>query len=334
MSMTKQLFVSSLLTPKNPVTERAEAFAPVNIAIAKYWGKRNEELLLPVTDSLSVAIGAGTTTTLSLAHTPFDTVTLNGEDVAHDSAFYQRLVAFLDLFRPTTDFFFAVETKNSIPTAAGLASSASGFAALVLALEKFFGWNLPAKKLSLLARLGSGSACRSLFPGFVLWNKGELDDGSDSFAEGLNLWWDELCFGVEIISKKQKKIDSRSGMKNTVNTSLLYRYWPEQVETTIETLMQAISEKNFALFGQAVETNALFMHSTMLTSNPPICYWHEESLAYMKTIWQARQRGVQVYFTMDAGPNIKLFFLKKDADAVKSLLSNMTVLPLLGPENL
>jgi len=327
--MRKHGVVETILPKKySPVAETASAFAPVNFALAKYWGKRDEELLLPVTDSFSVAIEAGTTTTVSQAEEK-DIVVLNGKEVEKDLPFYKRLVAFLDLFRPASRFFFSISTTNSIPTAAGLASSASGFAALVLALNSFFGWNLSQKELSILSRLGSGSACRSIYSGFVQWNKGEKEDGMDSFAEPFDGQWDEMRFGICMVSKEKKPIDSRTAMQKTVSTSPLYAFWPENVQKTISQIKGAIQQKNFSLFGSAIEQNALAMHATMFTTLPPICYWQEGSLALMKRIWKAREEGVDLYFTMDAGPNIKLLFLRRQEKEVLRLFPEISLLSLL-----
>jgi diphosphomevalonate decarboxylase len=198
-----------------------------------------------------------------------------------------------------------------------------------LALNSFFGWNLSQKELSILARLGSGSACRSIYSGFVQWNKGERDDGMDSFAEPFNGLWQELQFGIYMVSKEKKPIDSRTAMQKTVTTSPLYTLWPENVKKTISQIKEGIQHKNFSLFGSAIEQNALTMHATMFTTHPPICYWQEESLSAMRQIWKARQNGIEVYFTMDAGPNIKVLFLEKEEQQIRSLFPELSVIPLV-----
>jgi len=326
---TKKEVVCAILPPHySPLSERATAFAPVNFALAKYWGKRNEELFLPVTDSFSVAVDAGTTTTVSQAQER-DIILLNGNEVGEDQPFHSRLSAFLDLFRPSPLFFFSISTINTIPTAAGLASSASGFAALVLALNSFFGWNCTLEQLSVLARLGSGSASRSIYSGFVHWKKGEREDGMDSFAVPYKGWWEDLRFGIYMVSNEKKIIDSRTAMKRTVATSPLYSLWPENVKTTIDQIKEGLRLKDFSLFGSAVEQNALTMHATMFTSTPPICYWHKDSLETMKRIWKTREEGVNLYFTMDAGPNLKFLFLKSSEKEVIRLFPELSCLSLI-----
>ena len=192
MDRVKEI-VQRMLPADGPVAEFAEGRAPVNIAMIKYWGKRDPVLNLPVTGSLSVAIpDLGTHTLLAPADT--DTISIAGEPQPPESAFVQRVSRFLDPFRRPDVPGFRVDTTNTVPTAAGLASSASGFAALTLALDDLFSWRLPSAHLSVLARVGSGSACRSIFPrGFVEWARGEREDGMDSHAHRITDTWPDLC---------------------------------------------------------------------------------------------------------------------------------------------
>lgn len=319
----KQRLVQTILSraARNP-KEKASAFAPANIALIKYWGKREQELNLPITDSLSKSLSVGTHTTLSISDE--DAVWLNDTKLAHDTPFAKRLFAFCDLFRPASTRLH-IHTTNEIPTGAGLASSASGFAALTLALNELFGWQLDAKNLSLLARLGSGSACRSLFEGFVQWHAGSRPDGLDSFAEPLDLHWPELQIGLRIVSAEQKPIDSRRAMQNTVATSSLYGSWPAKVAHDLVAIKEAIRVRDFEAFGSLCETNSLAMHATMIASSPPILYWLPETVAAMHQVWQWRKEGLAVYFTMDAGPNLKLLFL---ATEQPQLLQYASILPV------
>jgi diphosphomevalonate decarboxylase len=313
-----------------PVLEEATGSAPVNIALAKYWGKRDGDLHLPVTDSFSVALDLQTTTIVRQA-SGCDEVMLNSAFVPADSPFFIRLTKFLDLFRPSPSFAFSIKTENSVPTAAGLASSASGFAALVLALNSFFGWDLDRQKLSCLARLGSGSACRSLYSGFVQWNKGTDPDGRDSFAVPFHDWWPDLRLAILMLSSKEKPVSSREAMRISVETSPVYALWPQQVLNDTNDIVAGIKKHDFSLFGTAAERNALMMHSTMLTASPPICYWLEETVRSMHTVWNARKSGIEVYFTMDAGPNIKLLFLKEHQEAVQGMFGQSAAVDLLPP---
>ncbi len=146
-----------------PARSAAKAYAPSNIALCKYWGKRNTALNLPVTSSLSISLGElGSTTTVECADA--DEVTLNGDRLSTEQVFYQRLFSYVNEFRKPEDKL-RITTNNTIPTAVGLASSASGFAAIVMALDELYGWDLDIRDLSILARMGSGSACRSIEQG-------------------------------------------------------------------------------------------------------------------------------------------------------------------------
>lgn len=325
--MTKQTIINRYLPAVLQPIEQATAFAPSNIALCKYWGKRDAELNLPINGSLSISLGdLGTTTTLTPAADGSDSVSLNGRLLSAEDKFSQKVFAYLDLFRRGQDLPVAVTTVNTIPTAAGLASSASGFAALTLAINEFFQLNLPQNVLSAFARMGSGSASRSLYNGFVEWHKGEQADGMDSYAEPLKGVWQDFRLGIVKISTAEKKINSRDGMNRTVATSQLYRQWEQQAASDLITLRQAIADKDFQTLGKTAEHNAMSMHATMISSFPPVLYWQPESVATMQKVWELRENGVEVYFTMDAGPNIKLLFLQKDEALIKTAFDGIHII--------
>jgi len=299
------------------VKERGAAFAPANIALCKYWGKRDEELNLPVTSSLSMSLGPlGAHTELTLCDAAGDEMWLNGEPVDEGSAFYRRAAAYLDLFRG--DLHFCLRTESTIPVAAGLASSASGYAALALALNDLFGWKLQRRDLSILARLGSGSASRSVYEGFVEWHAGVQEDGMDSYADRLDVEWPELRIGLLELSLAEKPISSREAMQRTVATSPLYREWPEKVAADLAAIRDGLAAHDMEAVGQAAESNAVFMHATMRTSVPPVDYRLPVTLETIAAVERARADGLRVYFTMDAGPNVKLLFLDGDREAIQS----------------
>lgn len=324
--MTKQDVVNHILSDCSSVmASSGRASAPVNIALAKYWGKRDEELNLPVTSSLSISLGPHGTVTEIIPNPSGNAIFCNGEPMGEDTVFHRRLMNFLALFRPSQAGFFTVRTENSIPTAAGLASSSSGFAAATKALNQLFSWNLPDRTLSILARLGSGSASRSIFDGFVEWHAGSLADGMDSYAEPLPYVWHDLRIGLLTVSQAAKPISSREAMRQTVATSPLYRQWPEKVNGDLAILKRAIRDQEFALFGQTAESNALTMHATMIAAWPSICYWLPETVREMHRIWNLRRDGVPVYFTMDAGPNIKLLFLQETLATVQAAFPNAAI---------
>lgn len=305
----------------------ARAFAPSNIALCKYWGKRDVTLNLPINSSLSVSLGElGTTTTVS--HHERDEVWLNGEQVDVADKFAQKVLEFVNLFRREQRIPLKIETHNSIPTGAGLASSASGFAALTLALNDLFSLDLPRSTLSQLARMGSGSASRSLFHGFVEWEKGEQDDGSDSFATPLADKWDDFCIGILTLTEKPKPIDSRAGMQRTVETAMLYQSWAAQAERDLSLIKTAITARDLDLLGKTAEHNALSMHATMIASQPPLLYWLPESVDVMHKVWALRAQGLSLYLTMDAGPNVKLLFsTQQKSDVIAAFPALQIVIP-------
>lgn len=309
-----------------PQQDYATAFASSNIALCKYWGKRDVDLNLPVTSSLSISMShLGAACKISLASAKQDQIFLNEQPMGMQTIFYQRLVEFLDLFRPTVDTTFNIHTKTNIPVGAGLASSACGFAAAVIALDQFFDWNLSTTELSILARLGSGSACRSIYDGFVLWQSGRDPNGMDSYAQPLNYSWDDLRIGILVVDARQKSMTSRDAMQATVETCPFYAVWPAIVEGAIEQTQHALEHKDFWLLGATAEANALAMHSLMLSTTPPIIYTQAATLDYMQQVWRARAAGLGVFFTQDAGPNLKLLFLSKDEARVKELFAAVEV---------
>ncbi len=299
-----------------PHLTSGEAFAPTNIALVKYWGKRDPGLNLPITDSLSISLGAkGAATRIEVAESPQDNFFLNDHEQEADSTFSSRLSQFLDLFR-FDNIHYRVYTKVNIPIAAGLASSACGFAAIVKALSNLYGWELSSTELSILARLGSGSACRSIYPGFVWWQKGTQADGMDCYALPLAQQWPELRIGLLLINQETKAIGSRPAMQNSLKTSYLYGSWPQQAAHDLNVVHEAILSQNFDTLGTTSEHNALSMHATMISAWPPIVYSIPETLAAMHKIWYLRQQGLPLYFTQDAGPNLKLLFLQNDLGSV------------------
>ena len=302
-------------------------FAPTNIALVKYWGKRDAKLNLPMTGSLSIALpDLGAWTRVEHHHGPQDSVSLNDQPAAPESAFYQRLVRFLDTVRPAADYRYHVATHSNIPIAAGLASSACGFAALVQALDAHHHWQLSERERSILARQGSGSACRSLWHGFVEWHRGEHDDGQDSFAEPLAIDWPEVKVGLMMVSSAAKPISSRDAMQITTQTSRLYQDWPTRVADDLVTVKQALADKDFALLGQTAEDNAIAMHATMLDSHPIIEYSTAQTYALRQCIQAGRQQhGLPMYFTQDAGPNIKLLYHAAAESSIRDYLSSIEV---------
>lgn len=292
-----------------------EVFAPANIALAKYWGKRNHALNLPTNSSLSISLGnLGTTT--HIAEAEKDSLTFNGEPLDNDAPEAQKIWRIVTLCCPQRQQSIAISTSNSIPTAAGLASSASGFAALTLALNEFFNLQLSANALSVLARQGSGSACRSLWHGFVEWQKGEREDGSDSYATPIASDWQALRIALIEIETQAKKTSSRDGMNHTAATSPLFSTWVAQAEKDVRSIKNSIAAEDFMALGQTAEANAMMMHATILAARPPLSYWLPESINILQRIWRYRDEGLAIFATMDAGPNVKILYQVQDEAAV------------------
>jgi diphosphomevalonate decarboxylase len=312
----------------------ATSSAPANIALVKYWGKRDGELNLPVTGSLSVSLGdAGTRTTAGASDR--DSFRLNGATVDPSAPAAARLSQFLDLFRTPACPGFAVESTNTVPTAAGVASSASGFAALVRALDGLLGWGLGARELSILARLGSGSACRSLWDGFVEWHAGVSPDGADSHGVPFDAAWPDLRIGLWVLNDAPKATGSREGMRRTVETSPLYAGWPAVVERDLAGVRSAIAARDLARLGAAAEGNAMAMHATALAARPSVLYWLPESVRAMRRVARWRADGIPVWFTMDAGPNLKLLFESGSEPALREAVPGLRVLqPFPNPAGL
>lgn len=320
LGMNKRLYIERVLGRALPMPKntQASAFAPSNIALCKYWGKRDDVLNLPVTDSVSISLtGLGTSTTFIVTDKASDEIFLNDKRIDNQHPLAKRAIDFVDLFRKKNAWHFDLYTQSDLPVAAGLATSASGFAALTKVLNDCLDLQASTKQLTQIARCGSGSAARSFANGFVHWYAGKRTDGMDCYAESIDCHWRDLCLGLLVEETKQKPISSTTAMQNTVATSPYYKLWPAQVTQTLSVLLTAIQQQDFMSLGKAAEANALAMHSTMLTAEPPIMYWQPQSITNMQKVWACREQGLPIYFTEDAGPNIKLLFLKKQEAEVK-----------------
>ncbi|NLM35258.1 MAG: diphosphomevalonate decarboxylase [Clostridiales bacterium] len=303
---------------------KATAKANTNIALIKYWGKRDENLFLPMNSSLSITLDRFyTVTTVEFQEKlEKDQFFLNGKPASDKEA--NNVYSFLDKIRNrfSVNLHAIVSSENKVPTAAGLASSASGFAALVAAATKALKLDIEERELSILARQGSGSACRSVYGGFVEWQKGKREDGKDSFAIQLlpeNQW--QLSILSVMVNSKEKKVSSREAMKRTVEKSPFYLGWLQGVERDLDLAKKAIEVRDFQALGEVMEANALKMHGTMLGAEPPILYWESGTLEVIKQVQELRLSGINAYFTIDAGPNVKVLCLPEDEKEVhRSLL--------------
>ncbi|WP_057510142.1 diphosphomevalonate decarboxylase [Staphylococcus simulans] len=300
------------------MVKTGKARAHTNIALIKYWGKADEALIIPMNNSLSLTLDKFYTETRATfdAQLDRDYFYLNGEEV--DEKETQKISAYLNLVRERagTALHARIDSTNFVPTAAGLASSASAFAALAAACNEALEMNLSDKDLSRLARRGSGSASRSIFGGFAEWEKGHDDESSYAHAIDADHWEDDLAMIFVVINQKSKKVKSRAGMSLTRNTSRFYQYWLDYVEADIAEAKAAIADKDFDRLGRVFEENGLRMHATNLGAQPPFTYLVPESYDAMALVHECREAGLPAYFTMDAGPNVKVLVQKQHQQAV------------------
>ncbi|KXH81737.1 diphosphomevalonate decarboxylase [Sporosarcina sp. HYO08] len=302
---------------------QATARAHTNIALIKYWGKRDEELFLPTNSNLSITLDRFFTTTSVVFDRTLtsDQFFLNGKLASGEET--AKIARLLDIIRKMggKDIYAKVDSDNQVPTAAGFASSASGFAALAAAATKAIGLDVDEKTLSIIARQGSGSACRSIYGGYVEWQKGEKEDGSDCYAKQIleEDAWDLSILSV-LLESKQKKVLSREGMKRTVDTSVFYDGWLKTVEQDLQVAKAAIADRDFIRLGEVLEKNALKMHATTLGADPPFMYWQSATFDVMYEVQALREAGIHAYFTIDAGPNVKVICRPEDEQAVKEAM--------------
>lgn len=297
--------------------KKFRAKAHSNIALIKYWGKENEEFIIPKNSSLSLTLDAlYTETEVSFIEdeNDGDIFYLDGE--LQDEGQHIKLSKYIDIFRELSGVkkSVLVNSYNHVPTAAGLASSASGFAALAMALNKLFNLNYSNEEITKLARRGSGSASRSIFGGFVEWVKG--DKHENSYARKIDdAQWD-IAMIILVLKNEKKEISSRVAMKQTIETSPLYNAHVESCEEDLENIKQAIKNRDFTTLGKIAEHNAMRMHATMLSSNPPIIYFKEDSIRAIEKVQSMRAKGHEIYYTMDAGPNVKILCRKSETQSI------------------
>ena len=296
------------------------AIAHPNIAFIKYWGNRDDALRLPLNGSISMNLsGLESRTTVqfdeALEH---DTFELNGE--FQSSASLQRVSQFLDYVRRLvgSTSYARVSSTNNFPTGAGIASSASAFAALALAASKAAGLDLDQTDLSRLARLGSGSACRSVPDGFVEWLPGEDDASSYAISIAPKDHWG-LVDAVAVVSQEHKPIGSTSGHK-LAHTSPLNAQRVLDAPERLKNCRDALLERDFAGFADVVELDSNYMHAVMRTSNPPLVYWEPATEVLLWQVWQWRKQGHAVCATVDAGPNVHVLALKNELEWLREAL--------------
>lgn len=290
--------------------------ANVNIALLKYWGKKEEELKLPFQTSIALTLD-DLYTDSTLTRDPAlkaDELFLNGKKASKIEQ--DKIAHYLDLVRKLykRKGFIRIESINHVPTAAGLASSASAYASIALGLNDLFELNLDKKGLSALARLGSGSASRSIYGGFSLWIPG--DSHETSVATQIVSDWQDLVFIVVLLSEKQKAISSREAMKKSVKLPS-YQTFVERSMRMVDPMLKAILEKNLISLGHLMEESSDLLHATIRDTGYdfylPSTYEFLEKLKEIKNDYP-------LFYTIDAGPNVKLLTTKA---YVKDILARL-----------
>lgn len=304
---------------------QATVRARSNIALVKYWGKADAALNIPAVGSISITLDKLWTDT-SVRFDPAlarDRLVLGGEERADR---LDRVSRCLDLVRAKAGIALKAEvtSSNNFPTGAGLASSASGFAALVGAAAAALGMDWPARELSLLARRGSGSAARSIFGGFVDMHRGSNADGSDSYAEPLAdaASW-PLTVIVAITERGEKAVGSGEGMTRSADSSPYYRAWIDSHAADMAVARRAIRARDFAALAEVAEASCLKMHAAAMSTTPPLIYWNGATLECLQRIGELKAKGLGLFFTIDAGPQVKAVCLPEAAGEVGRELSKL-----------
>ena len=298
------------------------AVAPTNIAFIKYWGRKDEVLRLPTNGSISMNLsGLSTVTTVEFDRKyAKDEVTINGVQNEKESL---RVIKHLDRIRNLAKISdkAKIVSLNNFPTATGLSSSASGFAALTIAGCAAAGLTLNTRELSILARQGSGSACRSIPDGFVEWVDGNTNDTSYAKSIFPSDYWDLIDI-VTIVSDERKDVSTSEGQKR-VGTSPFMSTRLKLLPDKIMKCKKYIKERDFTSFGELIESEALELHAIMLTSQPSLIYWLPATVRVMKLVKKWRQDGLPVYFTVNTGQDIHLICEKKDVASLEERLKTV-----------
>lgn len=309
---------------------KVTARAHTNIALVKYWGKKDRQLIIPQTDSLSLTLDKFyTDTTVEFrSELQHDQLTVDGQSFAPEQM--TKVTRVLNRVRELShqQGYAVITSTNHVPMAAGLASSASAFAALALAASQAAGLSLNGRDLSRLARRGSGSATRSIFGGLVEWHAGH--DDQSSYAEPI---MEQVDFGIEmlaiLIDTNPKAISSRGGMQSSVATSPFYPVWRDVVAHDMVAMKRAIDSHDISSIGHLAEENAMRMHALTLSADPDYTYFDGGTIKAMDLIKGLRNQGINCYYTMDAGPNVKVIYDRRDRERIINALA-----PAFGADHL
>ena len=304
-----------------------------NIAIVKYWGKKNAEKMIPSTSSISLTLNDMFTETemefindsdIKIAVEKeiksenckgkysdiADLFYLNGE--LQDSVHTEKISKVVDLFRENRNQKVKIATTNNMPTAAGLSSSSSGLSAVIKACNELFEKNYTQSELAQISKFGSGSSSRSFFGPIAAWDK----DTGEIYEVKTDL---KLAMIVLVLNENKKEISSRNGMELCAKTSTYFDEWVKQSEIDFVNMKKYLAENNFEKVGILTEENALRMHKTTETANPPFSYFNEKTYEAMDFVKNLRNNGEKCYFTMDAGPNVKVLCLEDDLEKLAGI---------------
>ena len=301
----------------------ATATAHPNIAFIKYWGNRDDALRLPANGSISMNLGALFTRTSVEFNSSYSTDQLILDGKPADLAGQNRTSHFLDAVRRLAGRkeYACVESTNNFPAGAGIASSASAYAAMALAAVTALELNLSEKDLSRLARLGSGSACRSIPAGFVEWLPGQSDTDSYAVSIAPPEHWD-LVDCVAVVSREHKPVGSTEGHR-LAGTSPLQQARLEDAPRRLDLCRQAILQRDFSALAEIAELDSNLMHAVMSTSQPRLLYYESATISIMKSVTAWRQAGTPVFYTIDAGPNVHVITLASESQQVVERISSL-----------
>ena len=304
-----------------------------NIAIVKYWGKKDAKKMIPATSSISLTLNDMFTETemefisdedikisveKEMKNGDYkdkfsdmaDLFYLNGE--LQDSVHTEKISKVVDLFRENRSQKVKISTTNNMPTAAGLSSSSSGLSAVIKACNELFEKNYTQSELAQISKFGSGSSSRSFFGPIAAWDK----DTGEIYEVKTDL---KLAMIVLVLNENKKEISSRNGMELCAKTSTYFDEWVKQSEIDFINMKKYLDENDFEKVGTLTEENALRMHKTTETANPPFTYFNEKTYEAMDFVKNLRNSGEKCYFTMDAGPNVKVLCLEEDLEKLAEI---------------
>ncbi len=277
-----------------------------NIALVKYWGKKQKNPVLPFNPNLSLRLDKlKTKTKIIKSSSNDDEFYINDEKQSKEEL--SKIINFINKFIPKNREKIKIISYNSLPTAAGLSSSSSGTMALVIACNEYFNLNKSKEELISIAKEGSGSSCRSFYK-MASW----LEDGTvEEIKSDIN-----LAMMVLVVNENRKEISSRKAMEICVNTSSNYNDWVSKAKNDFSNMLDAIKKSDFKKIGEIAEDNAIYMHSTTKKANPPFSFLTNETYKAIDIVKKLRKKGIECYFTIDAGPNVKILYQRENQDLI------------------